>query len=72
MGIKSLLADCFQLGFPAHAALKKDVAVQQRSAGKVPLQDFQFGDIYEVERLAVPAAQRWQQLAEIQPEQVHL
>lgn len=36
---------------------------------KVLLQDFQFGDISEVEILAVAAAQRWQQLAE---EQVHL
>lgn len=39
---------------------------------KVLLQDFQFGDISEVEILAVAAAQRWQQLAEIQQEQVHL
>ena len=31
-----------------------------------------FGDISGVERLAVLAAQRWQQLAEIQQEQVHL
>lgn len=60
MGIKSSLADCFQFGFPLQAALKKDVAVQQSSVGKVSLQDFQFGDICELEMLAVPAAQRWQ------------
>lgn len=51
---------------------KKDLAAQQRSVAKVLPQDFKFGDIYEVEMLAVAAAAWRPQLAETQQEQVHL
>lgn len=51
MGIK-FCSPTFSVWFSSPGCSTKDVAVQQRSVGKVPLHDFHFGDIYVVEMLA--------------------